>query len=264
MSLLFACCAVLCTAATPLAAMPPEAVTDWLRDLRAYSTDFDSRLESVAHAALGTPYADSPLGEGPDGTHDRDPLMDLGRVDCVTFIEQSIALAHASSYQEAFDTLQRIRYKDGIIDYERRNHFFIADWIANNTFCTDLSQTLGVETTPLTRTISRRGFFDRTKAPELGRDIPDQVMTIRYVPLAQAVEAERKLPSPCLIVFVGRTDWLFALHCGLFVRDASGKGTLLHASSRQGKVVAQPLPDYLDENKTRYLGFTAYRIHEPR
>jgi D-alanyl-D-alanine carboxypeptidase/D-alanyl-D-alanine-endopeptidase (penicillin-binding protein 4) len=264
MSLLLACCALAITGATPLAAMPPEEVTDWLRDLRAYSTDFSARLESIAHAALGTPYADGPLGEGPDGTHDRDPLMDLGRVDCVTFVEQSIALARAASYQEAFDALQRIRYKDGIIDYERRNHFFIADWIANNPFCIDLSQSLGVETLPLTRTISRRGFFDRTNAAELGRNIPDQVLTIHYVPLAQAAAAEAKLPSPGLIVFVGKTDWLFALHCGLYFRDTAGKGLLFHASSKQGSVVSQPLLAYLDENKTRYLGFTAYRINEPR
>lgn len=255
---------MLCLAVSPICEMPQEDLNGYLKDLMEGQPCFGGRVEAVARAALGTPYADGPLGEGPNGTHDTDPLMDLTKVDCVTYIEQTIALAASVSYQEAFALLQRIRYRNGTITYEARNHFMISDWLANNRWCRDVSSDLGVATTALTRTISRKDFFKLVKAPECGQDTPNQDVTICYVPTEAAVQAEKKLPSPALIVFIGRKpEWLFALHTGFYIRDADGKGLLHHASSKAGKVSTAKLPEYLYQNAERYLGFTAYAIRSP-
>jgi len=242
--------------------MSPADVDTFLSDLRGREADFGARVVAVAERSLDTPYANGPLGEGPTGKYDTDPLIDLTKVDCVTFLEQTFALAMAKDYQEAFDTLQRIRYRDGVIDFETRNHFMIADWVANNRFCQDVSAELGVATDSVTRTISKRAYFPKVNAPELGQDTPDRDITLQYVPVDKATAAVAKMPTPALVVFIGKVDWLFALHCGLFVRDSCGAGLLYHASSKAGKVVRVDFAAYVEEQSSRYLGFTAYALSD--
>lgn len=246
----------------PLYQMTPGEIGSYLENLDARGCDFARRVQDVALCSLGTPYARGPLGEGPDGEYDTDPLADFARVDCVTFVEQTLALAAARSYDEAVSTLQQIRYKDGLISYEARNHFMVTDWIANNHFCRDVTGALGVPLAHVTRRISREGFFERVNAPGLGQDTPDKDVTLGYIPLAQAEAAEAVMPTPSLVVFIGKIDWLFALHCGLFVPDAGGHGVLVHASSQAGQVIAADFSQHCSEN-SRYLGFIVCALERP-
>ncbi len=136
--------ALLAATVLPIFEMPEPVLDSYLADLAVRELRFGARLTEVAVRSLGTPYADGPLGQGPEGTYDKDPLIDLTRVDCVTFVEQAIALAASSSYEEAINTLQQIRYRNGEISFESRHHFMISDWIANNGFCRDVTADLGV------------------------------------------------------------------------------------------------------------------------
>lgn len=230
----------------------------------AETIKFEAALAQQIKASIGIPYKDGPLGEGLGAKYDPDPLIDPAHVDCVTFVEQSIAYAATPSDDAALELLQKIRYAEGKIDFATRHHFFITDWIAHNTFCADITGTLGVATAKATRTISHRAFFEKQKAPELGQNLQDVKQTVAYVPLADGAVAEKQLPPLALLVFVGKIDWLFALHCGFYLRDDAGAGLLYHASSKAGQVVAVPLTEYLAENKTRYLGFTVYTVSQPR
>lgn len=252
---------VLLGAGFPLCEMPLSDVDVYLSGLQGRHPLFSERVCEVAGQSLGTPYAGDPLGEGPEGGYDKDPLMDLGRVDCVTFVEQTIALAASDSYQAALGLLQKIRYKNGEIAFEKRNHFMIADWIANNSFCRDVSGQLGVPTESVTRTMGRKHFYEAKKLPELGRDAVEETVTLAYVPASAVAEAERRLPSPALVLFIGKVDWLFTLHCGLYIRSADGQGLLYNASSKAGKVIADSLSSCFASG--RYLGFTAYEIGDP-
>lgn len=247
----------------PIFSMGEAQLGDYIGNLAAQEESFESRLGHVARECLGTLYEDGPLGEGPDGKYDTDPLVTFEKVDCVTYVEQSIAVAASSTYDEMLANLQRVRYKNGIVAYESRNHFMISDWIANNPFCVDVSQELKVQTESHTRTISRKGFFERVEAPELGLQTPDQDVTVHIVPTEAVSQAEKALPSPSLIVFIGNVDWLFSLHCGLYLRDEEGGGKLYHASSKAQAVVGEPLDDYMKKQAGRYIGFTAYKITQP-
>ncbi len=254
----------LAAGAPPLAGYGPAEMDAYVRALSQSGPRFEVRLERVIRDSVGTPYFDGPLGEGPTGIFDRDPLVDFTRVDCVTSVEQWIAAASARDYTELFDHLQRIRYKDGVIDFEPRNHFMITDWIASNTFCKPITEELGFATEPVTRTISRKGFFERVKAPGLGLNTPDQVQTVMYIPSARVEDAEKAIPEPSLIIFIGKkVDWLFALHCGFFLRDNQGVGRLYQASKKLGYVAEMDLGDYVREQGDRYLGFTVYTVSEP-
>lgn len=248
--------------ASPLFEMTPPDVDAYLAGLNARQSRYADRVADLARAAIGTPYAPDPLGEGPGAPYDADPLMDLSKVDCVTFVEQTLALAAAKSYREAFDVLQKIRYRKGEIAFENRNHFMEADWIANNTFCKDVTRSLGAATEKSTRTIGRRHFYTLKQIEKFAATAVDREMTLHYVPAASAALAEINLPSPALVLLIGKADWLFTLHCGLFIRDKDGRGLFYHASSKQEKVAAAPFPEIFKDN-TRYLGFTAYEINSP-
>jgi hypothetical protein len=253
---------VLLLGGSPVFQMSDADLDAYLAGLHAQGTGFESRFAEVVADTVGTPYHSGPLGEGPGAKYDPDPLADFTRVDCVTFVEQSLALAVSASRDEAVERLQRIRYKDGVVDYESRNHFMETDWFPNNPFCRNVTAELGVETDTATRTISRKDFFRRVKAPELGQDTPDAPLAVDYVPTRNAAAAEPRLPSPAIVCFVGKVDWLFTTHCGIYLRDTQGKGRLYHASVTEKKVVATGLADYLRQNE-RFLGFTAWKIDEP-
>jgi len=247
-----------------LSEMSPTQVDNYLSNLRITCPSFGARVARVARDALGTDYENGPLGEGPDGKYDQDPLIDLAHVDCVTYVEQTMALAASTGFQDAFDLLQRIRYRDGKIDFASRNHFMVTDWLRANPWCKAITDNLGTPTLTVTRTISKRGYFERVDAAELGQDIPDLDYTVTVVPPEHAAQAAKDITQPSLIVFVGKVDWLFALHCGLYVPDGAGGGKLYHASSAAGEVVAVDLAEYMTRNQKRYLGFAAYAIGEPR
>lgn len=250
-------------AGPPIHAQSEHEITEYLGALSQSNLSFNERMRKVVDDSLGTLYDGGPLGEGPDGKYDADPLVDLTKVDCVTFVEQTVALSVTSDYESMVDVLQSYRYKKGKIDYENRNHFLISDWVRNNPFCVDITSDLGVETTTVSRKISRKDFFELVKAPGLGLETPDEQIDLAIIPPERTADAEKNLPDTALIVFVGKVDWLFALHCGLYVRDEMGEGHLVHASSKSGKVIKMKLTDYMDQQKDRYLGFTAYEVMEP-
>ncbi len=263
MLLTFIAVCLAATSTTPLYTQTPEQLDQWLQAQAASGQSFDARLHETVTTTLGTPYHDGPLGEGPGATPDADPLIDWTKVDCVTFIEQSIAFAASPNLVSATAFLQQIRYKGGKVDFETRNHFFEADWLRNNTWCKDISNTLGVDTVPLTRTIDRKDFFKRVGAEGLGASMAPEEVTIHYIPSAMATKVESKIPDGCIIAFVGKVDWLFSLHCGLWLNDAQG-GKLCHASSKSGKAVSMDLSDYIDSQASRYLGFIVYKVNAPR
>ena len=256
-----ACCFVIMTLlGASLCEMEPAQVTAYLQTLPSGSDSFETRFASVVRDSVGLTYVDGPLGEGPTGKYDTDPLIDLCRVDCVTFVEQSLALAASQTYAQAFDCLQHIRYRDGRIGFETRNHFMIADWLEANSWCRAVTP----KGKSLTRTISKKDFFKRVKAPELGQDIPDRAVTLNYLPIDTDADTIKKLPTPSLVVFIGKIDWLFALHVGVLLEGTEGEGPrLYHASSSAKEVVATDFLSYCRGKETRYLGYAVYSPQAP-
>ena len=101
------------------------------------------RLLRVSERFLGTPYVHSPLGEG-SGV-DPDPTFRLDAVDCLTFVEQSLAMSLARADQDVAGLLERLRYANAPT-YEDRNHLMEAQWLPNNQrkgFLLDVTRGLG-------------------------------------------------------------------------------------------------------------------------
>ena len=254
---------LLVLAGPPLYQSSPAEVDTYLAALQRDKPDYVERIAQVVADSAGTPYHDGPLGEGPDAPYDRDPLIDLSRVDCVTFVEQCAAVAAGADFADVTARLQQIRYAGGQVDFATRNHFMVADWIPNNPWCRDVTAELGIPSESLTRTISKAEFFKRVDAEALGQDIADRDVTVDHIPIADAPAAEKRIKKPSVVVFIGKIDWLFALHCGIYLPDGHGGGALYHASSKAGKVTAVSFSDYAREQSNRYLGFTVYEIAPP-
>lgn len=91
------------------------------------------RLDKISKAFVGFPYGKGgPLGEGTQGKYDQDPLYRFDTFDCTTYVETIMALALARNADEFEYHLDQIRYKDGEVDYLKRNHFTDLQWIPFN------------------------------------------------------------------------------------------------------------------------------------
>ena len=80
----------------------------------------------IGEKYLGATYAIDPLGEGVNSIPDSDPLIRFDAFDCQTFVETALA-------DDDLEQLNKIRYNDGKIGFINRNHFFIPDWLTNNS-----------------------------------------------------------------------------------------------------------------------------------
>ena len=78
---------------------------------------------TAGQSFLGARYISSPLGEGV--APDDDPLIRYDAFDCTTFVETVLADGDLKK-------LNKIRYKNGEIDFLNRNHFIESDWLMNN------------------------------------------------------------------------------------------------------------------------------------
>src|SRR5260370_23692250 len=88
-----------------------------------------TRLLDVSERFLGTPYATSPLGEGQG--KDADPLIRFDAVDCLTFVEETMAISFANEPREVEPILIDLRYAREVA-FDDRNHLMEAQWLPHN------------------------------------------------------------------------------------------------------------------------------------
>ncbi|HHH11103.1 MAG TPA: DUF1460 domain-containing protein, partial [Sorangium sp.] len=94
--------------------------------------DHGARLAAVSALFLGERYQLSPLGEGEDGAVDTDPVVRYDAFDCVTYVEEVMALSWYPTPRQSTRQLQQVRYAHGEISYAHRNHIMMAQWIPQN------------------------------------------------------------------------------------------------------------------------------------
>lgn len=220
-----------------------------LRETSAKEPDMLKRLQHYSARAKGTPYSLFCLGEGPSAKYDRDPLMDFSRADCVTFVEQMLAMALSTNYESMFNTLQRIRYHNGVVGFTTRNHYTHADWVPNNAWLMEeVTEELGRELcADMTKTIDRPGFFRKlgVEAGELQNVQAPQTMTIKYIPTANLAKIKSKLQGGEIVSIVQKMPGIFSAHMGFIFRDEFGNVLFRHASSR--KETQQVTDEFFDD-----------------
>jgi hypothetical protein len=88
-----------------------------------------SRIDVLSRHFLGLSYKPDPLIGSADTAEVFTAPLD--GFDCVTYIESILALAFASKVDNFVEWLRKIRYEQGRVQWERRNHYMTL-WIRNN------------------------------------------------------------------------------------------------------------------------------------
>ena len=227
------------------------------------------RLIIFSQQALNTPYRLFCLGEGAGSKYDSDPLYDFTQVDCMTFVEQMLALSISVGFDEMFDNLQRLRYRDGEIDIRTRNHYFHADWLPNNRWLlSDATSEIGSDACKImTKTIDRRALLLQVGVAEdeLTAVPPPQTLSIYYIPTARLLDVSNRLAGGEIASIVQSKPGIFAAHIGLIIRRPDGELVLRHASPPSGynRVVDEAFSEVVAKisRSTTRVGMTFARIN---
>jgi cell wall-associated NlpC family hydrolase len=194
-----------------------------------------SRIEILSGAFLGYSYKPDPLIGSSDTAEVF--IAALDGFDCVTYIETVVALARASKVDEFTDWLRKIRYEQGRIQWDRRNHY-MSLWVRNNVR-NGILKPVSMPAVPL---------LSRDRILNVIPGLDPQPTRIKCVPKAAVPRLERYLQSGDLIFFASTRRNLDVFHAGIIVRD--GKKVLMrHASRSRGSVVEQELSEFLKTNR---------------
>ncbi len=208
----------------------PGEVLTVVHDVRA--SPLSDRILAVSHALLGRPYARDPAGEG-EG-HDPDPLGRYDVFDCLTFVEEVLALALALDPSGAGAVRHALRYGSGTTAHAQRRHVMEAQWIPgaiHDGWLADTTASYG--TVQLrTRTLTSEHWARWRGLAALGLpadSLPVGPVSLGVLPLATALEAVPRLRPGSVLALVRahREDQpVWITHVGFVLPD----GRFRHAS----------------------------------
>src|SRR5215469_4180706 len=205
-----------------------------------------SRMDVLSRHFLGYPYLADPL----IGSSDIREVFtaSLDGFDCVTYIETILALARASNVDEFIEWLRKIRYEQGCIQWEWRNHYMTL-WIRNN-IREGIVKSISIPAVPI---------VSRERVLNVVPGLAAQQTRVECVPKLAVPRLATYLHSGDLIFFVSTRKNLDVFHTGIIMRD--GNSILMrHASRSQGFVVEQELSKFLKAN--RMAGIIVVRPQE--
>ncbi|MBW1876826.1 MAG: DUF1460 domain-containing protein [Deltaproteobacteria bacterium] len=232
----------------------PAEVLDAARS--AHLLPLAERMKAVSEPLLGQPYMADPLGEG--SGMDADPLARYDAFDCLTLVEEVLALSLAGDPVHATPIRLGLRYAGDEHAYATRRHFMELQWLPaalENQWLRETTAEYGVvasyhrEVTPaLWANWGRRSLFALTD-----EQLPTGEMRLDYLPLEAAIEAVDRI-RPGSIVMTVREDrpWvpIWITHLGFTVPAETP--TLRHASRMKSAQVSRDhsLSWYLEHLRT--------------
>ncbi len=204
---------------------------------------------------LGTPYVSYTL----EVTDTEKLIVNLRQLDCTTFTETCLALVRTIKSQPTFENylcqLQKIRYRDGLLeDYASRLHYF-SDWIYNNDengIVKNLTQELGGIPYPLyvnvmTRFRNKYVHLKDNDSLCVKIDTLEKQISAReyfYIPKAQIDSIDIHEGDIMAMTINGKG--LDIMHMGIAVKKDE-RLYFMHASSvgKEVMITAVPFTEYL-------------------
>lgn len=107
---------------------------------RIDSLPIGERVAQTALFFLNTPYVGGLLNNEPETL-----IVDLNQLDCVTFVDNVLALTTSRDEKSYLEQLKKVRYRNGEISFVARLHYS-SDWIYEMTrigLLKDMSQKMG-------------------------------------------------------------------------------------------------------------------------
>ena len=207
-----------------------KRLLDRFRDVQEPGT----RLERISAHLLGSPYLSNPLGGGPRARESL--VIRFDGFDCVTYVETVLALKDVRAAVEFSDALRQMRYANGAVAWHSRNHYML-DWIRNNQRRGIVKNiTIGPRTTTRTRRLS------------LIKELRAKTLTFRVFPKQAQARIRRLAESGDIMLFASTRRDLDVFHMGFIIKRGD-QLWLRHASRTAGRVIDQPLADFLQAHR---------------
>lgn len=221
----------------------------------------------------GVPYGSGTLEYSPEML-----TVNLDTLDCTTFVEDVMALAMTveegrTSWRDFIYNLEKIRYKGGKVDgYASRLHY-TSEWIVDNAHRGNFYEVTSRIAPNIDYQIKTLDFMsaNRDKYPALKDDKEYERLknmeigyrSHRFPYIKSQNVSKASLREGDIIAITTKTPGLDVSHMGLIVIAEDGKPHLLHASSKEGKVMVDPLAlaDYLRRNKNA-TGIRVFRFEQ--
>lgn len=204
-----------------------------------------SACASQTHNYIGEEYLNSkyilnPLGE--EQEPDTDPLIRFDAFDCVTFVDTSLA-------DGKLKKLNKIRYKNGKVNFVYRNHFIETDWLKNNKDIIKNVSGLYGKTSLRHVVVDKKSWFKHVH--NIDTDFEKQSVDIEYIPYENLSKIDIQSPFVVLFIHDGTgfydkigTD-LAVVHMGFLLPG----NILRHASRDYGRVMDVDFETYVNKRK---------------
>ncbi|CAN5637601.1 DUF1460 domain-containing protein [soil metagenome] len=199
-----------------------------------------SDAELVSRQFLGRPYGAHTLVGSADVPEEL--VVDLQNVDCFTYADYAEALKGADNRDQFLDRLTDVRYKNGVVAFENRKHFF-SDWAASApAVATEVTAALSDAAVPVPKNLNSKdsGGVYLPGLPVVPR-------TVTYIP-SEHVDGDviSRLRTGDYVGAYAEDGGLDVTHVGIFLNTPAGP-VFRNASSLGAnmKVVDTPLGDYL-------------------
>lgn len=220
---------------------------------RLSALSFDRRIPLIGKFFIGKPYKAGTLNVALEEM----PVVNLRELDCVTFVENVLALTFLERYDRSatsrfVENLIKIRYRDGKIeDYTSRLHYS-SDWLyemQGRHFLKDVTREAGGIRYPLHIDFMTKNYKkyvilarDTLLLPKM-REIETAVnkRTYYYIPKQNIRSVEQKIAEGDILLITTNIKGLDTSHLGIAVKKRN-RICLLHASSTAKKVVVSELP----------------------
>jgi hypothetical protein len=235
-----------------------------LQSVSAKPLSITQKINHYSGLFLGMPYSWTATGDGPYALYENYPLVSFDSTNCMVYCEHVLAMAISDNWDHFFNNLQQIRYKDGVIGMQTRNHYTIADWLPENSWLLeDVSREVGGKyTKKMTRTISHEKFFKGKGVTDLRRIKADRKITIDYVPLDKLDKVEDQCQDGDIVsLLIANKDDIFSAHM-LMIVELNGKKYFREASNSINTTFETPYQTWVSQTqkKKRYAGMAFMRV----
>ena len=198
----------------------------------------DDKIDLISRQFLNTPYKEKTLA----GSYSIPEIfvINLEAVDCFTFIDYVEAIRQSISFDEFKERLKSIRYQNGLVQFERRNHFFI-NWRDHNPdFVEDITPKVG-PCEQVDKDLNSRGDETLYLA-----GVACINSTLNYIP-SESIDNTiiNKLKTGDYIGIYSDKPGLDVSHVGIFIRD-NDKTFLRHSSQIHQKVIDEDFQEYIN------------------
>lgn len=225
-----------------------EKINKLLKDSASIDSKVD-RIDYISEKFLGTSYKENTL----TGSSEQNEVLTVNfdGMDCFTYLDYVEALSISDNFKGFLKNLRNVRYKESLVDYKKRRHFF-SDWLDNNDIADVTGQTAPEKVETVLKNLNKK-----TDTSFYLQNIPVVKRHISYIPSERIdTEAINNLYNGDYIGIFTIAPGLDVSHTGILIKK-EGNTFFRHASSKKSymKVVDEDFLAYIKKTP----GILVYR-----